>query len=110
MGFEGLHGIKGLAFDVLALIANGEKETIKKIEEEIAKNNITNYLHEKYSENMMIPLGKDCIYDLKAWNENFLNYSGWVEGNESRKFGITNEDDGLLLLLGLIIDTLKDSQ
>lgn len=110
MGFEGLHGIKNLAFDVLALIASGEKETIKKIEEEIGKDSIINYLQEKYSDSIMIQLGKDCIYDLKAWNKNFSSYSGWVEGNESRKFGITNEDDGLLLLLGLIIDTLKDAE
>lgn len=108
MNFEGLHGIKGFAFDILALIASGERETIEKIEEEISNGNVTNYINEKYPDKMMIQLGKDCIYDLDAWNKNFTDYSGWVEGNESRKFGITNKDDGLLLLLGLIIDTLID--
>ena len=48
---------------------------------------------------MMLTIDETCPYDIEDWNKQFSDYSGWVEGNESRKFGITKYDDGLLLLL-----------
>lgn len=110
MNFTGLHGLKSFSFDLIAIIAHGNKEKISVIENEIENRNITNYLYSKYSNLMMIPLNNDCIYDLESWNRELSEYTGWVEGNESRKFGIINDDDGLLLLLGLVIDLLKDAE
>lgn len=108
--FDGLHGIKGFAFDIIAIIANGGKEDISKVEEEIQESRIVNYIYNKYSDRTMITLDQNCPYDINEWNRQLSNYSGWVEGNESRKFGITKNDDGLLLLLGLILDMLEEKK
>lgn len=106
--FDGLYGIKNFAFDIIALIADGEKESIKDIEKEIKDNKIINYICNKYSNKMMLVLDENFPYDIEAWNQELLNYTSWVEGNESRKFGIIKKDDGLLLLLGLILDLLQE--
>lgn len=106
--FDGLHGLKGFGFDIIALIADGRKETITKIEDETCNGRIVNYIYSKHSDRMMLTIDESCPYDIENWNKQFSDYSGWVEGNESRKFGITNEDDGLLLLLGLLMDMLEE--
>lgn len=106
--FNGTERIEILGFELIALIANREKETIQKIEEEIANCNIVNYIVNKYKDSLSVIFDDSCPYNIKDWNKEFCDYSGWVEGNESRKFGITKEDDGLLLLLGLVLDIMTN--
>lgn len=106
--FNGLHGLKAFGFDIISIIADGKKETIAKIEEEISNSNIVNYIYSKYSDSMMLTLDENSPYDIDNWNMQISDYSGWVEGNESGKFGIVKDNDGLLLLLGLVMDMLEE--
>lgn len=98
-------GIDVLAFEIIALISNGYTETITKIEEELDNNNLVAYLNIKYRENFMVDFVNGA-YDIKELNQYFADYSGYIQGNESRKFGIFNENDGLLMVISLIINGL----
>ncbi len=40
-------------------------------------------------------------------NEWFKNYDGYIQGNETRKYKVMNEDDGLLLVLSMISDFIE---
>ncbi len=106
--FKNLHGIKLFAFDIISILADGEKEEISKVEEEMSNGKIVNYIYEKYKEHMMLDLGPNSSYDIEAWNKHFSDLSGWIDGNESRKLGIQKKEDGLLMLLGLTIELLDD--
>ncbi|WMJ81236.1 hypothetical protein RBU49_02990 [Clostridium sp. MB40-C1] len=98
-------GIDVLAFEIIALISNGNTETITKVEEELDNNNLVTYLSTKYKENFMVDFVNGA-YDIEELNQYFADFSGYIQGNESRKFGITNENNGLLLIVGLIINGL----
>ena len=106
--FNGLQGIKGFAFDLISIISSGATETIEKVENEISKENITNYIFGRYADRVSMPYDENSMYDLEAWNKALADFSGWVEGNESRKFGITGDNDGLLLLVALIVELLNE--
>lgn len=106
--FEGLHGIKIFAFDLMSIISSGATETIEKIEDEIANERITNYISTKYADKIQMPYDSSSIYDIESWNKELAGFSGWVEGNESRKLGIRNKNNGLLLLVDLIIELLQE--
>lgn len=98
-------GLDVLAFEIIPLISTGEKETISTIEKELDNNNLVTYLNRKYKSNFMVDF-EDGTYDISKLNECFLNYSGYVQGNESRKFGVVKEEDGLLLVLALIVNEI----
>ena len=98
-------GLDVLGFEIIALISNGAIETITKIEEELDNNNLVTYLNLKYKENFMVDFVNGA-YDIKELNEYFTEFSGYIQGNESRKYRITNENHGLLLMVGLIMNGL----
>ncbi|MFQ9544982.1 MAG: hypothetical protein ACLR02_08200 [Clostridium sp.] len=105
---KGLYGINFFIMDIISIIDKGHIETVEKIEEEIFKKNVVNYICNKYSDIVEVPINEN-IYDIAKWNQELFGYSGYVEGNESSKYGIENNDNGLLLLLALLIDSIKDS-
>jgi len=88
------------------LISAGKKETIEEVENHICNESLVEYLFEKY---------KDYIFDFqivaeeyaKPLNKYFSDYDGYIQGNENRKYGIMNENDGLLLILALISDKVS---
>jgi len=98
-------GLDVLAGDIIALISSGNNETITKVGEELDKDNLVTYLNRRYRDKLCG--NYEETYDIDELNKFFYEYTGWVQGNDSRKFGIINEDDGLLLILGLIIGGLK---
>ena len=99
-------GLKLLGFEVLALISKGYKETIEDIEKQLDDNNLVNYLQLKYKDEFAINLLSD-IYDINELNQAFGDFSGYIQGNESRKYGIENDDEGLLIVLALILEQLE---
>lgn len=105
--FNGTERIQIFAFELIALIAQGKKETIEKIEEQITNENIVRYIRDKYRDDMTNTFEEDCPYNLDDWNKAFFGFSGYVEGNERRKWGIESKDDGLLLLLALAIELIS---
>lgn len=100
-----LIGLDLLAFRVIAVISSGNKENIEKIEEELNKSNLVTYLNEKYKDIFMVNF--EQTYNIDELNNYFTNFAGYVQGNEGRKYGVINNDDGLLLTLALIIDGLE---
>lgn len=106
--FQGLHGIKIFAYDLIHIISTGATETITKVENEMDNLNITSYIFNKYPDKVSMAYDEACIYDLEAWNSKLADFSAYINGREDRKLGIKNEDDGLLLILVGILNELKE--
>lgn len=105
---KSLKGIGFFQLEVLHLISIGKKESIETIEKHIDEGNLIEYIFNKYRDEFSIVFNNET-YDNEALNLFFQNYSGYVQGNESRKYGIMNETDGLLLILALISDKIEHS-
>ena len=98
MATETLKGIGLFSLDILHLISIGKKESISEIEQHFDNGDVVEYLNKKYAADFMVKFD-DHTYDNKAINKYFSNYAGYISGNESGKYGIVNDDDGLLLNL-----------
>ena len=101
-----LKGLGLFMIGLVELVGSGVKESITTIEKHIDDNDIVEFLSQKYDDILSIKFD-NSIYDNKAINKYFSNYSGVVDGNESRKFGVSNEEDGVLLLIALIADIVE---
>lgn len=108
--FTGVDRLELLGFEILALISRGKKETISEIEKQMENENILHYLREKYAEELFNPFTDDMQYNYNDWNKAFAKYSGYIEGNERRKYGIEKEEDGLLLLLALLLELVANRE
>lgn len=105
--FEGsLAGLGLLSLEVMHLISTGKKEAVIEVEEHFSSNDLVEYLNSKHSDDFFVQFD-NSIYDNAQLNKYFNNYTGYIEGNEARKYGIMNTDDGLLLVLALISDKVE---
>lgn len=95
------------AFEIIALVSAGHKETISEIVNHMLDNDLVNYIYEKYEDQFSVDFGKESVYDIESYNQFFFEISSYVNGNESRKYGIVNENDGLLLIVAVILNLLK---
>ena len=103
-----LKGIGLFQLEVLHLISIGKKESIETIEKHIDDGNLFEYIFNKYRDEFSTVFDNGT-YDNEALNLYFHNYIGYIQGNESRKYGIMNETDGLLLIPALISDKIEQS-
>lgn len=101
-----LTGIGLFSLEILHLISVGEKETITDIETHLDNTDLVEYLSKKYDSEFSVKFD-NTKYDNCEINKYFANYSGYIEGNEDRKYGILNQDDGLLLILALLTDKVE---
>lgn len=108
--FTGVDRLELLGFEIIDLVSCGYKETITEIEKQMENENILQYIREKYHENLSNTFSENMPYNYKDWNKALAKYSGWIEGQERRKYGIENEDDGLLLLLALILELVANRE
>lgn len=108
--FTGVDRLELLGYEVLALISRGRKETITEIEKQMENENILHYIRTKYADELFNPFGDEAQYNYSDWNKALGKYSGWIEGNEHRKYGIENKDDGLLLLVALILELVANRE
>lgn len=107
MTFEGtLTGIGLFSLEILHLISSGARETLEDIEKHISDNDLVQYLNNKYDEEFFVKFDNQT-YDNAQINKYFNNYDGYIQGNERRKYGIINKDDGLLLILALLSDKVE---
>jgi len=81
-------------------------QTLKDIETHLDDADLVEYLSKKYDSQFNVKFD-DTQYDNSEINKYFTNYSGYIEGNEDRKYGILNQDDGLLLILALLTDKIE---
>ncbi len=101
-----LMGIGLLQYNIVSLISAGKKETIKEIEKHFDAGDTIEYLYGKYKD-LFITEFDGKTYDNVALNKYFSDYAGWIVGEECRKYGIRNADEGLLLMLSLISNRVE---
>ncbi|MBO5007453.1 MAG: hypothetical protein J6D26_01295 [Clostridia bacterium] len=106
--FNGADRLQLFGLEVISLVSQGKTETITEIEKHIDDVNLIQYIREKYRNDMFNTFEDDCPYNLNDWNKAFSEYSGYIRGNERRKYGICNDSDGLLLLLALLLEIVAD--
>lgn len=101
-----LKGLGLFIMQIAALISGGKSVTIDEIEKHIDAEDVVEFISEKFEGYLSIDF-TNGIYDIKALNKYFGTYSGYISGNESRKYGIVNKNDGLLLLISLVSDRVE---
>lgn len=101
-----LMGIGLFQSTILHLISLGKRETFGEIENNMKNGCIVEYICEKYKEYIVIPFN-NSVYDNNTLNLFFQDNVGCIEGNETKKYGIMNENDGLLLIPALISDRIE---
>ena len=99
-------GIGLFQLEILSLISSGETETIADVETHFESKDVVEYLFNKYNEHFFTTFD-NSMYSNKAINHYFYEYSDYIKGNERRKYGIENENDGLLLILALLSDKIE---
>lgn len=92
--------------NICHLISIGKIETFYEIETHISNGDLIDYLAQKYKGSLLDPQIELDEY-AKPLNKYFSDYDGYIQGNEARKYGIMNTDDGFLLLLALISDIIS---
>ena len=90
------------ALEILNLISCNKKESLTVIEEKLSEHKLAEYIVNNYGTEF------SCDYDCDEINFMFEKYSGYFDGIENRKFGLKNQDDGLLFILALILEYLKN--
>lgn len=101
-----LKGLGLFSLEVCTLISAGYKESIDEIELHLDNKDLVEYICHKYTNQMHFDFSSST-YDVEALNAFFSQYSSYVYGNEQSKFGIINNDDGLLLLLTLLCNEVE---
>ena len=104
--FKGNERIEMLGYDIIHLISAGYKENFNDIINQLDKGSLMTYLYNKYKgELAILTLDSSSPYDYNEW-EKVLDEFSYMEFHHDavRKMGIVNEDDGLLVLLSIILD------
>lgn len=99
--------INMFALELVALVSQGCIETISDVEKHMYDNDLVYYIYDKYNDKFNVDFGRSSKYDIESYNQFFYDMSSYINGNESRKYGIVNENDGLLLIVAVILDLLK---
>lgn len=99
-------GLGIFQLEIVHLISAGKKESWVVIEQELGNGTLIEYLFNKYEREFSIPFD-NTLYKNDVLNEWFKNYDGYIQGNETRKYKVMNEDDGLLLVLSMISDFIE---
>ena len=102
-GFSGADRLEALGQEMVCLVSLGKKESIEKILEEMTKKNVVHYLRDKYRDDWFPSLER---YNIDDWEEIFNGYSylsALSVADVKCELHISNENDGLLLILSLIL-------
>ncbi len=103
--YEGSGSIEYLGYEIISLISKGYRENQTDVIQCMWESRIVKYLREKYKNEMMF-LGTSDLYNYDDWEEIFFQSSHYTQNDARRKLGIVNEEDGLLLLLQIILETV----
>ena len=106
--FNGLDRIDLFAQEIITQISLGHKETITQIVEEMDRKHVVRYLYEKYKDDWFLSLDDRCPYNVDDWEEIYSQYAYISSNDARRKWGIVNEEDGLLLLVSLTFEALRE--
>lgn len=103
-----LRGIGFFLQEILHLVSLEKKETIENVIEHFKKKDIIEYISEEYKNEFSFSFD-NSNYDNAALNQFFYDYSDYRYQTASRKYGLINHDDGLLLILALITEKIEES-
>ncbi len=103
---KSLKGLGLFSLELLHLVSIGKKETFGEVEKHFEEKDIIEYIYNKYKDEFFINFDNGT-YNNSVLNEYFYNYSSYAPGNEYRKYGIANEDNGLLLIVALVFDVFE---
>ncbi|OCZ49736.1 hypothetical protein [Dehalobacter sp. TeCB1] len=96
------NGLLMLIYNSIALVDKGKHESIESIEEHMDNESLMEYIIEKYGSEEDFSLFDCGTYSKKDVNQAFWDITSYVKGNESRKYGVTN--NGLNLLIAVAFD------
>ena len=105
MGKENLNGIGLFTLTILHLISLGKSEPLGEVERHFKDKDLIEYLGDKYGDDFYSIFTK-TTHSNEQFNQYFYTYANFIEGNENKKYGITGETDGLLLILALLADNI----
>lgn len=101
--FHGKERIEMLGYDIIHIIAEGNKENFNILKEQIKKCSVIRYLMNKYKEGFFL-VTEEGVYDIDDWEKVLGEYSYLeMRHDVQRKMGIGSEEDGLLVLLNIIL-------
>lgn len=104
-----LKGMGLFSLSIIHLVSIGKQESFESIEKCIEEGNVVEYLYEKYKDHFIVGFD-NIIYNNQQINAYFKSFSGWIEGNESRKCGVIGEENGLLVLLALVAELINRNE
>ncbi len=105
--FTGNARLQMLGYDIIHTISVGKKEDVDELIKYMQDGKVIRYLMEKYKEEFFI-INEQCPYGIDDWEKLFQEYS-YIERHHDviRKMGILHEDEGLLMLLSIILDLVS---
>lgn len=106
--FNGLERIELFAQEIISQISLGRKESVSTIIQQMENKNVVHYLYNKYNDTWFLSLDDNCPYNIGDWEETYYQFSYMTERDARRKLGIRNEDEGLLLLVSLTFEALRE--
>lgn len=102
--------IEILGYEIYHLISIGKKESVDLLIEKLGESNIVHYLTDKYKDYLANDFDSiNSPYDIEEWEKVLEPFSYMTRGHDvTRKMGIMNEDDGLLMLSFIITEILAE--
>ena len=105
--FEWADRLELLGYEVLHLISKGYTENVDELIKVFESGKTLDYLFSKYGEEFF-SITHESMYNLEDWNEIFRDNSQITRNHDVvRKMALENENDGLLMLLSLILETVS---
>lgn len=96
------NALKYLGLVVNGLVDEGHFERVDEIETQMRNGNIMEYLISKYGKNVDFSPFRGGTYSIEELNRFFASYSGYIEGNEDKKYSVSK--NGLCLITALCIE------
>lgn len=109
--FKGSERIEILGYNLYHLISIGKKENVDFLISKLGEGKIVQYITDKYKEHLSNDFSSiNSPYDINEWEKVLEPFSYLTRGHDvTRKMGIMNEDDGLLMLSFIITEILADT-
>ena len=101
MKFSANERLSVLGPDLIKMISAGYSENCYDLQVQMENSTLVKYLRDKYSDNFSVNLKDDGMYDIDDFESVFHTYKN---STSFREWGITKEEDGLLLIVAMIFD------
>ena len=105
--FSGKARLEMLGYDIVHTISAGKKEDVDGLIKYMEEGKVVSYLMEKYKDDFFL-VHDQCPYNIDDWEKLFQEYS-YIDRHHDviRKMGILHEDEGLLMMISVILDLVS---